>query len=239
MRTDRNLTTKGTKSAKASLSGHALRFLRELRGFPAPLHLCARIPCPSGGHCRTPSSRSGPLLLTALLLTLAQGHCAEPNAQEARPAPIPQALADGYERTGRRAEATAIYEQLAATNSVARKVLAPRLVQIYAETGRTNEAMTWAQEVMRGNPDPQAYLAGVHSRLGQHKQAQDILEREIAANANATRAVTLRWQLADVHQKAGESAKARKALEEAAAAAKGTPMEAAAKRRNAGERNPK
>ena len=92
------------------------------------------------------------------------------------------------------------------------------------------QAMTWANEVMRANPDPQAYLAGVHSRLGNQKQAQQIPEREIAANTNATRAVTLRWQLADVCAKAGDTPKARKALEDAAAA-KRTPMEAAVRRR--------
>ncbi|MCC6356841.1 MAG: hypothetical protein IT577_23375 [Verrucomicrobiae bacterium] len=192
----------------ASAGASPFRFLlRVLRGSPAP-------------H-----------LLTALLLTLAQGQAAEPNPSPPRPAPTPQALAAAYEHAGRKAEAAAIYEQLAATNAVARKVLAPRLVQIYAETGRTNAALKWAREVMRDNPDPQAYLAGVYSRMGQPKQAQQILEREIAANTNATRAVTLRWQLADVHEKAGDKAQARKVMREGATAAKGTPMEAAAQRR--------
>ncbi len=58
---------------------------------------------------------------------------------KARSAPTPQALAAGYEHAGRRAEAAAIYEGLARTNSVARKVLAPRLVQIYADIGQTND----------------------------------------------------------------------------------------------------
>ncbi len=84
---------------------------------------------------------------------------------------------------------------------------------------------------MRDNPDPQAYLAGIHSLLGQHKQAQQILEREIAGNTNATRAVTLRWQLADVCERAGDSVRAHQILEEAATAAKETPMAPAAERR--------
>lgn len=171
------------------------------------------------------------LIIVQAPKTLAQGRAVTPDVPEPHTAPAPQALAAGYERAGRKEDAAAIYEQLAATNAVARKVLAPRLVQIYAETGQTNAALKWARDVMRDNPDPQPYLAGVHSRLGQQKQAQAILEREIGANTNAARAVTLRWQLADVCDKAGEKAKAKKSLEEAANAAKGTPMEATAQRR--------
>jgi tetratricopeptide (TPR) repeat protein len=110
-------------------------------------------------------------------------------------------------------------------------VLSSRLVTIYTEIGETNKALTWAHEVMRSNPEPQTYLAGVHTRLGQFKAAQDILEREIASNTNSTRAVTLRWQLADVFEKAGDEKKARKILDEAAIAAKGTQMEPAAQKR--------
>ena len=84
---------------------------------------------------------------------------------------------------------------------------------------------------MQNNPDPQAYLAGVHARLGQLKLAQEILEREIAGNTNAARAVTLRWQLAEVCEKMGDSMKARKFLDEAAVDAKGTPMGPAAQKR--------
>ena len=178
------------------------------------------------------------LIPLLFLIAVAGAWSAEPNSQKtsAGPAvknvgPTPQAIAAAYERTGRKAEAAAIYEQLARTNAVARKVLAPRLVQIYAQTGKEKEALAWAHEVMRENPDPQAYLAGVHSRLGQQKQAQEILEREIATNTNSTRAVTLRWQLADVCGKDGDKAQAKRVLDEAATAAKGTPMEDAAKRR--------
>ena len=174
------------------------------------------------------------LTLLPFLMVLAKACGAEPDSSKARPTASPQALAAGYERAGRKAEAAAIYEELARTNSVARKVLAPRLVQIYAQTDKDKRALAWAHEVMRDNPDPQAYLAGVHSLLGQQKRAQEILEREIAANTNATRAVTLRWQLADVHEKAGDRARAHKALEEAATAAKGTPMAPAAEKRLSG-----
>ena len=76
-----------------------------------------------------------------------------------------------------------------------------------------------------------AYLAAVHARLGQWKEARGILEREIVGNTNATRAVTLRWQLAEVYEAEGHGAQASRVLHEAAGLAKGTPMEAAAQRR--------
>lgn len=102
---------------------------------------------------------------------------------------------------------------------------------IYAETGRTNQALTWAREVMRENPDPQAYLAAVHANLGQFKQTYQLLKHEIAANTNTTRTVTLRWQLAEVCDKMADVAAVRKLLDEAAAAAKGTPLEITAQKR--------
>jgi hypothetical protein len=105
------------------------------------------------------------------------------------------------------------------------------LVAIYTETGETNKALAWAHEVMRENPDPQAYLAGVHARLGEWKEAREILEHEIAGNTNAIRAVTLRWQLAELWERQGNTTKASKALTEAADAAKGTQMESAARQR--------
>jgi tetratricopeptide (TPR) repeat protein len=145
--------------------------------------------------------------------------------------PSPQAIAAEYERAGRKREAADIYEEMVRTNTAARKVLSHRLVAIYTETGETNKALTWAHEVMRDNPDPQAYLAAVQTRLGQCKEARKILEHEIAANTNATRAVTLRWQLAEACEKDDDTEKAGKVLSEAASCAKGTPMEAAAQQR--------
>jgi tetratricopeptide (TPR) repeat protein len=117
------------------------------------------------------------------------------------------------------------------TNTSARKVLSHRLVAIYVATGETNKALAWACEVMRNNPDPQAYLAAVQARLGQSREAQQTLEREIARNTNTTRAMTLRWQLAEVYAQQGNSDKARAVLNQAATMAKGTEMEATAQRR--------
>jgi tetratricopeptide (TPR) repeat protein len=168
--------------------------------------------------------------------TIAQGEetnsaMTSPRTASRPPLKSVQEVATAHELAGRKREAAASYEEMARTNSAARKVLSHRLVTIYTETGETNKALAWAREVMRDNPDPQAYLAAVHGRLGQLKLAQEILEREIGGNTNATRAVTLRWQLAEVWEKEGDSLKARKVLEEAAGAAKGTAMEVATQRR--------
>lgn len=180
--------------------------------------------------------RDAALVLCIFLAPLIQA--AETNSLPPHPAPAirrappnPREIAAAHERAGRRSEAASLYEEMARTNSAARKVLAHRLVAIYAETGETNKALTWAHEVMRGNPDPQAYLAAVQARLGQSREAQETLERELARNTNTTRAVTLRWQLAEVFEKAGDTAKTRKALNDAAACAKGTVMEPAAQKR--------
>jgi len=74
-------------------------------------------------------------------------------------------------------------------------------VTIYTEKPADNKALTWAREIMRDNPDPQAYLAAVHARLGQWHEARKILEQEINQQHQCNRAVTLRWQLAEVSEK--------------------------------------
>jgi tetratricopeptide (TPR) repeat protein len=176
------------------------------------------------------------LLLSVVLATGAAG--AETNSLLANsgpamhyPPPGPQDIAAAHERAGHKREAAALYEAMARTNIPARKVLSSRLMTLYVETGETNKALTWAREVMRDNPDPQAYLAAVYGRLGQWKDAREVLEREIASNTNATRAVTLRWQLAEFYEKEGNEAKASRVLNEAAGLANGTPMETTAQRR--------
>ena len=147
------------------------------------------------------------------------------------PPPGPREMAAAHERAGRKREAAALYETMARTNPAARKVLSHRLVTLYVEMGETNKALEWAHEVMRDNPDPPAYLAAVQARLGQWRESREILERELAASTNALRGVKLRWQLAEVYEKEGEGAKARKVLREAADAAKGTAMEPAVRQR--------
>jgi tetratricopeptide (TPR) repeat protein len=176
------------------------------------------------------------LLLSVFLAAMTPG--AETNSLPSssgsaihHPPPSPQEVAAAHERAGRKRQAAALYETKARTNPAARKVLSHRLLALYTETGETNKALTWAREVMRDNPDPQAYLAAVQARLGQWQEARGILEHEIAINTNATRAVTLRWQLAEVYAQEGDGATTSRLLSEAASLANGTGMDAAARRR--------
>src|ERR1043165_374844 len=178
----------------------------------------------------------GFLVSCPFLATVAQGGETNSLTTNTKPAvghspPNAKEVAASYERAGRKRDAAAIYEEMARTNSAARKVLSHRLVTLYTETGETNKALRWAREVMRENPDPQGYLAAVHARLGQWPEAQEILEHEIAGNTNAARAVTLRWQLAEVLENVGDGTKATRLLDQAVVLAKGTALESAARDR--------
>lgn len=149
----------------------------------------------------------------------------------------------GYERAGEKAKAAEIYEKLIETDPTKRMVLANRLVKLYAEIGNTNKALEWAHVVMERNPDPQAYLAGVHTMLGNYNEAKAILEKEISsvgspsrkgdkdAGKDPRRKLTLYWQLADVYEKQGNDQKAEYLLKAAVELAKGKPEESAARRR--------
>ena len=72
------------------------------------------------------------LVLLCFLMAIVQGQAGEAGRQVV---PNPQELAARYEQTGHKHEAAVLYEDLVRTNPVARKVLAPRLVTIYTETG--------------------------------------------------------------------------------------------------------
>lgn len=140
-----------------------------------------------------------------------------------------QAIA--HEQAGDKVKAAEIYEKIVAQDPTKRFVLAPRLVRLYAESGVTNKALEWAEAVMKTNPDPQAYLAGVQAMLGDWTAARALLEQEIQKSGEARRKLTLLWQLADVLDRQGDRAEARKRLETAVAMAQGTPDEPAARAR--------
>lgn len=153
------------------------------------------------------------------------------SVESTAPAPDYARQAAAYERAGDRLKAAEAYEKLAVQDPAKRELLAGRLVRLYAETGQTNRALSWARVVMTTNPDPQAYLAGVNSMLGRHAEARAILAAEIQKAPEARRRMLLEWQLADVLNKAGQPGEAAEALGRALAAARGTPDEAAARRR--------
>ncbi|WP_136077597.1 tetratricopeptide repeat protein [Pontiella desulfatans] len=135
-----------------------------------------------------------------------------------------------FERGGEPLKAAQIYEQIALDDASSRKVLAIRLVKIYASEGQKDNALKWAKSVIEDHPDPQAYMAGVYAMLGECSKAINILEKEIAKTKDPDRTLTLYWQLANVHEQNNDPEKTEKALSAAVFAAKGTRLEATAQR---------
>ena len=116
------------------------------------------------------------------------------------------------EQAGRKVEAARIYEQIIQAEPAARLILAQRLVRIYAETQQPEKALAWARQAMQTNPDPQAYLAGVHTRLGHYAAARKILDAELGQTTERRHKLLLNWQLAEVCAQAGDREAAGRAL---------------------------
>lgn len=141
------------------------------------------------------------------------------------------ALAESQVRAGKPAEAAKTYEEFISLNPQHRPVVAGILVRLYAEAGNSGKAMEWARVVMETTPDPQAYLSGVYSLSGNHREAIRILQVELEPQPSAERAIPLYWQLADEYEKLGDVDSAEQALNQAAEAAAGSPRESAARAR--------
>ena len=116
------------------------------------------------------------------------------------------------ERAGRTAEATAAYEKLLQRDTSYEAILSPRLVDLYIADGQPGPALSWAGRVARRHPDPQAYLAGVHARLGQWKEAEILLRRALSATDEPRKRLLLLWQLADAQEGQGDGVAARETL---------------------------
>ena len=97
--------------------------------------------------------------------------------------------------------------------------------------GETDEELKWVLEPISDDPDPNAALAGVYAGLGQFGEARRILQSEIASETQPLRSVVLRWQLADIYEKNGESEKPEKLLTGAVIAVGGKALETAANQR--------
>ncbi len=118
------------------------------------------------------------------------------------------------ERAGHPAAAAAAYEALLRRDASFEKLLMPRLVELNIASGHPAEALSWARRVMRKHPAPQAYLAGVYTRLGQLKEAELLLRQTIARTDTDGYALrpALLWQLADVQEAQGNTAAAATTL---------------------------
>ena len=146
--------------------------------------------------------------------------------------------AAAFEQTGAPLQAAHVYEALIQRKPARSRILAPRLAKIYAESGQTNQALTWAEQVIPRQPDPIAYRAGIHTMLRDYKTATTLLNTELAGTNTLHRTIQLHWQLADTQQKSGNTRSALTTLKKATSMAQGTPHEAAARQREAIFRKP-
>ncbi len=150
----------------------------------------------------TKSWRKAPIFYALALSVILLGVVvrAEPeqeSVEHAAPAPTEQQMRNAaaeFERRGEPLRAAEWYERLLATNAPANAVVRARLVDIYVEAGRTNEALAQAKVEMKARPDPAAYYATTLSRLGRRAEAESLLDRELAVETNATRRARLEAQ---------------------------------------------
>ena len=157
--------------------------------------------------------------------------CSAPSfAQDAKPDRL-SVKAESAARAGRPLEAAAAYEELAAQDPSKRQAIAWMLVKLYAEGGKPEKALQWADEAKRVNPDPEAYMAGVYELLKRRDEARKILDAEIAKEKDPRRLLTLYWQLAGVYEKDGDVDRAGALLEAAEKAVAGRPEEGSARQR--------
>lgn len=141
--------------------------------------------------------------------------------------------AASLEQAGRTLEAARVYEQIVRMDPSRSRVLARRLAVIYAEARQEKKALSWAGIAAKDDPDPNAYLAGINSLMGNQDEAARLLEAELRQTGNAHRKVTLYWQLAGVKERGGDREGAARALNDALGASRGTPDEAVALQKKA------
>jgi tetratricopeptide (TPR) repeat protein len=134
--------------------------------------------------------------------TVVSGRAETPRAEETAEAMMRRATA--AERAQRTAEAAAAYESLLRRDTAFEAVVSPRLVTLYADSGQTAQALSWAVRVSRRQPDPKAYLAGVYARLGQWKESELLLRQAAQGERDPRKRAALQWQLADIQERLGD-----------------------------------
>lgn len=152
-----------------------------------------------------------------------------------KPKPDPSVMelkqrALALEKAGDRLQAAGIYEQLAAKDASSRTVLANRLAKLYAQEGCSDKALHWASVAAITNPDPQAYMAGIHSMLGDDQNAIRILTKELTGKNDPSRILSLSSQLAAVYERTGDLKKAEHVLQTAVSELHKTSFEDAAEK---------
>jgi tetratricopeptide (TPR) repeat protein len=139
--------------------------------------------------------------------------------------------AQEFESSGILLSAASVYEELLARDPPYRQVLVSRLAVLYAEAGDAKSALQWAREAARNNPEPEAYLAGIYSLLGEYERAREILEQVVQAPTTPERRVSHYWQLAEVCEVLGDHDAAGAYLQLAVDVSQGNAQRRAAKNR--------
>lgn len=109
------------------------------------------------------------------------------------------------EKACRTNEAVTAYALLLRNDPSFEPVVGPRLVSLFIGSGQASEALAWATRLARRHPDPAVYLAGVHGRLGQWKEAEFMLRKTLAGERDARRRARLMWELADSQESQGDT----------------------------------
>ncbi|MDX9866533.1 MAG: hypothetical protein RBT78_01280 [Kiritimatiellia bacterium] len=127
----------------------------------------------------------------------------------------PEALARraaAAERACRTNEAISLYERLIGRDASREPLAVARLAELHAGRGDAREALAWAARAAARHPAPQAYQAGVLTRLGQLSEADLLLREALARETEPRRRVPLLWQQAEVQERLGQTAAALSTL---------------------------
>jgi lipopolysaccharide biosynthesis regulator YciM len=116
------------------------------------------------------------------------------------------------ENQGRNFVAAAAYEELLRRDIGFEVTLAPRLVNLYSKMQQPAKTLAWARRVANNHPQPAAYLAGIYTQLGQHRDAALLLSQALQKKPDSQQRFTLLWQLASAQEALNEKRSAIKTL---------------------------
>ena len=157
-------------------------------------------------------SAAGLFIASVFWITSGYGEGVEPVSMNLQQLKV---LAQQHEQAGEKQAAAEAYEVIISRDPSLRGFLAARLAVLYAETGATNQALSWAREAASTNPDPEADLAGIHVKLGDLENARTIFENLVQQEVGGQVMLAHFWQLAEVYEKLGQLDSAESLLKRA------------------------
>jgi len=108
------------------------------------------------------------------------------------------------ERDGRTNDALRVYAVMAEREPACAQPVMLRMVDLYVASREAGPALAWAARAAVRQPVPHAYLAEVHARLGQLKEAELLVRETLRTESDPRRRVPLLWQLAELQVRRGE-----------------------------------